>query len=116
MPKRVKPKRGKSVRDWDPFTEFAKNLVLMRPSYFEGVQRVYRWGSGGVSLIDGASDHGAPWEAAVVRFKGKDNTDFMLTYETPLTNDVERFYSVKDVGEFLSKAAEFFESESKSES
>jgi len=56
-------------------------------------QRVFRFANGyGASVIRGPYTYGGTqglWEVAVVRFDGQDDFDFILTYETPITSDVE---------------------------
>ena len=84
-------------------------LVEEKPhSFMGGVQRIYRWGDGGLSLINGKMAHAYPfaWEAGVLSFKGEPLG--ALTYETPLSSDVEVFQSDEEANEFIQKAKEYF--------
>lgn len=78
------------------------------PSGLEGVQRLYRFGDYGLSLINMPTAHGYPfaWEAAVLVFDGK---DYEITYKTPLTSDVEVFSTDEETNEFILKARNYFE-------
>jgi hypothetical protein len=82
-----------------------------RTSSIGGEQRIYRWGDYGLSLINSPMAHSYPfaWEAAVIKFEG-DGDKFSLNYETPLSDDVEVFSTVKETNEFIAKARDYFTS------
>jgi hypothetical protein len=86
-----------------------KNLITER-SHLGGVQRLYRAGRYGLSLVNGAMLHSYPfaWEAAVMDYGTPDGTASHLTYATPLTDDVEVFHSDEEADEFIAKAFEWF--------
>lgn len=78
-----------------------EHLEQERP-HLGGVQRIYKFKSGyGLSLVNSPMLHAYPfaWEAAVL---GKDGD---LSYDTPLTNDVEVFLSDDEANEFIARAA-----------
>ena len=89
-----------------------ENLVSERnhPSIFiGGTQRIYRIGNWGISAINGRGAHpfscgNWAWECAVIHFNSKDNYDFELRYDTPLTDNVEVFSTVDETNKFLEKA------------
>lgn len=85
------------------------NLETERP-HLDGVQRLYRVGRYGLSLVNGPMLHGYPfaWEAAVLDFGSPDGAKGNLTYDTPLTNDVEVFYSDEEANDFIAKAFDWF--------
>lgn len=75
-------------------------LIDERP-HLGGVHRVYRLPNGyGLSLINSQMVHAYQfaWEAAVRTPNGH------LTYETPLTEDVEVFFNEEDANEFIARA------------
>ena len=78
------------------------------PSGIGGVQRIYRWGSGGLSLVNSPKLHhfSFAWEAAVLSFDS--GGDWCLTYETPLSSDVEVFRTDDEANAFIAKAKEHF--------
>jgi hypothetical protein len=85
-------------------------LLLERPNGgIGGVQRLYRWGSGGLSLVDSPMLHSYPfaWEAGVLAFNEKGA--WSLTYETPLSQDVEVFSTEDEANTFILKAKAYFE-------
>jgi hypothetical protein len=88
-----------------------QNLVLER-GHLDGVQRIYRFPGGfGLSLVNAPMVHAYPfaWEAAVLTGV-KENGDFeALTYDTPLTNDVEVFGTEEEANEFIERAAKMLE-------
>ena len=82
-----------------------KNLIkeVPHPSGIGGVQRIYRFPNGfGLSLINSPLAHtfSFAWEAAVLRDVSEDGATFTLTYDTPMTRDVEVFANEQfhDVG------------------
>ena len=82
-------------------------LVLRADDW--GVQRIYRCGDWGLSLINGTVLHSYKfaWEAAVLQFKDDKHS---LVYDTPLTSDVEVFPTDEETNEFINKALDYFES------
>jgi hypothetical protein len=88
-----------------------EHLLLTRPNHIGGVQRIYRFaGDWGLSLINGAMAHGYPfaWEAAVLKGVEEDGNFANIAYDTPLTCDVEIFYSDQEANDFIAKAAAHF--------
>ena len=80
-------------------------------AFIGGVQRIYRVGNYGLSVVNGTSLHSYAfaWEIAVIKFKSKNSEDcFSLDYSTLLTNDVEVFSSDEETNEFLKKAFIYF--------
>jgi hypothetical protein len=43
------------------------------------------------------------WELAVIRFNSEDNTDYVLVYNTPITDDVLGYLPDNEVNEILSQ-------------
>lgn len=88
------------------------NLVQER-SHLDGVQRLYRDGRYGLSLVNGPMLHGYDfaWEAAVLDYGSADGGRFNLTYETPLTNDVEVFSTDDEANAFIARAFDWFASQ-----
>ena len=89
-----------------------KALLLERPhpNDLGGVQRLYKLGNGyGISLVNSPMLHSYPfaWEAAVVS-NIQDNGEFdSLSYDTPLTSDVEVFKNDDDANAFIERAIEW---------
>lgn len=86
-------------------------LLIERPhkiSFVGGVQRIYRFPSGfGLSAVNGQVLHAYPfaWEIAVLKGVKDDGKFEGLTYDTPLTNDVEVFSTDREANEFIHRAA-----------
>jgi hypothetical protein len=73
----------------------------------EGVQRLYQLPNGyGLSLVNSPVLHSYPfaWEAAVVTDMRDDGRFADLTYGTPLTSDVEIFYTDEEANDFIARA------------
>lgn len=89
-----------------------KNLVTERV-HLGGVQRVYRDGRYGLSLVNAGMLHAYPfaWEAAVTDYGSPDGEKWSLTYDTPLTDDVEVFATEEEAEAFIAKAFEWFASQ-----
>lgn len=72
-----------------------------------GTQQIYRFENGfGASVIDGPNAYGndeAPHELAVVQFRSADILDFVVTYETPITSDVEGYLDIIQVMDLLNQ-------------
>ena len=91
-----------------------ENLLTERShinSSIGGIQRIYRFKNNfGLSLVNSPMLHSYPfaWEAAVLEKVSDKGTSFKLTYDTPLTNDIEVFSSVEEANEFITKAAKYF--------
>ena len=80
----------------------------LHPGWVGGVQRLYRFKSGyGLSVVNSPMLHAYPfaWEAAVLKDVSEDGNKFELTYDTPLTSDVEVFSSDDEANEFIKRAA-----------
>lgn len=83
-------------------------FLVAERQHLGGVQRIYRFKSGyGLSLVNAPILHGYPfaWEAGVLRGVDKDGGFGSLTYDTPLTKDVEVFDSDDAANAFIAKAA-----------
>ncbi len=86
-------------------------LITERPhSLGGGVQRLYRWGDYGLSVVNPAILHHYTfaWEAAVLKFKSQDLDSFELDYSTELTEDVEVFMSDEETNLFIERAKQLF--------
>jgi len=86
-----------------------RNLVLERP-HLTGVQRLYRNGGYGLSLVNYAAmlhHYSFAWEAAVLVFPD-DSNKYRPTYDTPLTSDVEVFSTEEEANAFIEKALDWF--------
>jgi hypothetical protein len=85
-----------------------EHLVEEKSNSIGGVQRVYRVGNWGLSLINSPMAHSFPfaWEAAVTKYD--EEGGFGLTYATPLTSDVEVFYTEQEAEDFLARAFAWF--------
>ena len=86
-----------------------ENLVLERP-HLGAMQRLYRLGNGyGLSVVNSPMLHGYPfaWEAAVVTGMEESGNFAELTYETPLTSDVEVFETDEEANTFIQRAIEW---------
>ena len=87
-----------------------KNLVLERPHALgigEGVQRLYKLANGyGLSLVNNPELHAYPfaWEAAVVKGMTDAGKFDGITYDTPLTEDVEVFSTEAETNAFIDRA------------
>jgi len=89
------------------------HLLLERPHPLKdgSVQRVYRFADDyGLSVVNSPMLHSYPfaWEAAVLEGVDDKGNFKGLTYDTPLTNDVEVFMSDDEANEFISRAAVHF--------
>ena len=77
------------------------------PNHLGGVQVIYRFENGfGASVIQTPYSYGGDegkWELAVIKFDGD---EYKLTYDTPITNDVEGYLSIPEVDGLLDKIAE----------
>lgn len=86
-----------------------ENLLLERPhpGRLGGVQRIYRFANGfGLSVVNSPMLHAYPfaWEIAVLENVTEDGADFDLTYDTPLTSDVEVFSNDAETNDFIHRA------------
>jgi len=69
-----------------------------------GLQRLYKFENGyGASIINGIGTYTnlGEWELAVIKFK--DDNDYVLCYDTEITNDIIGYLSEKKVLEILNK-------------
>jgi hypothetical protein len=77
------------------------------PAHMGGVQKIYRFDNGyGASVIRTPYTYGGNvglWELAVIEFKDEDNENFKLTYETPVTSDVEGYLEWSEVEKLLER-------------
>lgn len=75
--------------------------------FLSGIQRLYKLPNNyGLSLLNSKELHDFEfaWEAAVIE-PSQDSEDFgCLSYDTPLTDDVEVFYSDEEANAFIEKA------------
>jgi hypothetical protein len=78
-----------------------------------GIQRIYRWGQYGLSLVDSPLAHAHPfaWEAAVLKFAGPDDHNGSITYTTALTTDLVVFATDDEANKFIAKAKALFAKE-----
>jgi len=80
-------------------------LVLERKHSLGGVQKIYRFENGyGANVVCTPFSYGGPeglWELAVIKFKDSSATNFELTYNTPITNDVIGYLTWEKVEEIL---------------
>jgi hypothetical protein len=65
----------------------------IHPNHAGGIQRIYRFGNGfGASVIRSSYSYGGRsglFELAVLKFDGESDRDYEITYDTPITSDVE---------------------------
>jgi hypothetical protein len=70
-----------------------------------GIQRIYKFKNGyGASVIQCPFSYGGEvglWELAVIKFKSESMDEWSITYDTPITNDVEGNLTESDVDELL---------------
>ena len=65
-----------------------------------GTQQIYRFDNGyGASVINSTISYGT--EMAVIKFRSKDNADYVLVYDTPITDDVLGHLTFRDVEGYL---------------
>lgn len=86
-----------------------EHLLLERPhpGGLGGVQRLYRFQNGfGLSVVNSSMLHAYSfaWEAAVLENVTENGSDFDLTYDTPLTDDVEVFMDDSEANAFIKRA------------
>lgn len=90
-----------------------EGLLLTRIAGISGEQRLYRWGNWGLSVVNGSMLHSYSFarEAAVVRFTDESGpNDFVISYETPLSEDVEVFSTDEEADAFVLRARDYFAS------
>lgn len=85
--------------------EFADNVILRR-DLNGGEQTVFRFDNGlGASVVQHEFSYGGDrgeFELAVVEFFGDESTDYAITYDTPITDDVCGYLSNDVVFDLLS--------------
>jgi hypothetical protein len=84
-----------------------KNLLLENPHFPGGVQRIYKLANGyGLSAVNSPMLHSYPfaWEIAVLTEVTEDGRFSNLSYDTPLTSDVEVFPTVEGANAFIEGA------------
>lgn len=94
-----------------------EHLVKVKPHFGGGEQRIYRDGRYGLSLVNSPILHSFPfaWEAAVCDYGTAEGKDWHLTYDTPLTNDVEVFDTEAATASFIAVAFKWFAEQRKAE-
>lgn len=74
---------------------------------WDGTQKLYRFDNGyGASVIQSSSSYGGDeglWELAVIKYIGEGIEDFILTYETEITDDVLGYLCEDRVDALLEK-------------
>jgi hypothetical protein len=96
---------------YQPLWEGQQKMKLHEPAIARpieyGIQKIYRFDNGfGASVIKSQFSYGGDenlWELAVIAFNSDDPTEFELTYETPITNDVIGNLSDEEVEEKLTE-------------
>lgn len=86
-------------------------LIHSSPNEIGGEHRIYRFRDGhGLSLINSPMAHSYPyaWEAAVLLGVSDDGSSEGLDYSSPLTSDVEVFFTDEETNAFIARAAEYF--------
>ena len=76
--------------------------------YGSGVQRLYRWGNRGLSVVNHPTmllHYPFAWQVAVLRWV---DDDYRIDYSTGLTSDVEVFYNDKEANAFIDRARTLF--------
>lgn len=95
----------------DPFTK----LMGFSENRDGSVQRIYRFANGhGLSVVNNPVLHSYPfaWEAAVIGDVDDEGGFSGLRYDTPLTEDVEVFYTDEEANDFIDRAARWGNDES----
>ncbi len=81
---------------------FEQNLIEKKPIW-DGMQYLFRFDNGyGASVVKHHGSYGSYadlWELAVIHFD--DHAEWHLTYDTPITDDVEGFLEDEDVRNLL---------------
>lgn len=83
-------------------------VVELPHSIMDGTQKIFKFANGyGASVVRGSFSYGGDkgkWELAVITHEKYDGLlEFKLTYDTPITDDVEGYLSDDSVNELLSK-------------
>jgi hypothetical protein len=80
----------------------------VHPAEMGGTQKIYKFDNGhGASVVQFPGSYGYDrglWELAVIELEGED--DWSLTYETPITSDVEGYLEWADVENLLDRISE----------
>ncbi len=86
------------------------DCLIIEKNHIGGVQRIYKFGNYGLSLINSPKVHlySFAWEAAILSGVKSDGTFEGIDYSTPLSQDVEIFDSDEEANEFIMKAKEYF--------
>jgi hypothetical protein len=87
------------------------DLILERSNPIGGIQRIYRYGQYGLSLVNAPILHSYPfaWEAAVLEFDSNEaDADWKLNYTTEMTSDVEVFQTDDETNSFIRRAKIYF--------
>lgn len=85
-----------------------ENYLVKKAPLFDGIQYLFKFDNGyGGSVIKNYGSYGSDedlWELAVVKYIDPDNVDqFVLVYDTDITNDVEGYLTDEDVVNLLSQ-------------
>ena len=90
---------------------FESNLIAHgNVEGFDGIQYLFRFENNyGASVIKHKGSYGHEddlWELAVIEFETEYNDSWDLTYDTPITADVEGWLTDEDVRELLQRIKE----------
>lgn len=76
-------------------------------SFCGGEQKLYRFSNGyGASVVRDWASFGSEkglWELAVIKYPKPDSDEFILVYDTPITDDVLGSQSVDDIEKLLQR-------------
>ena len=80
-------------------------IEIPHPGGKGGVQKLFRFPNGyGASVVQSPYSYGGDsglWELAVIRYVEEDTDAFLLTYDTPITNDVIGYLDEQEVDALL---------------
>ena len=85
-----------------------ENYLVKKAPLFDGIQYLFKFDNGyGGSVVKHYGSYGSNedlWELAVVKYTDLDNVDqFVLVYDTGITDDVEGYLTDEDVVNLLSQ-------------
>lgn len=106
--------KGRNVMIYDlNYKGFEQNLLFRRDDLcipFDRVQYIFRFGNNyGASVVKGHGTYGYErdlWELGVIYFYRPDKNNYHLTYDTPITDDVEGYLTDEKVRELLKRIKE----------
>jgi len=102
------------LTDQNLYNEYEHNFGCpdyLKTKGFNGTQRLYRFKNNyGLSLVNSPILHAYPfaWEAAVIKFTSSESDEFVIVYDTELTDDVVVFGSDEGTNAFIERAATLF--------